>query len=321
MKAQLLLKKAIQAVAILALPCISQAQQEKPFIIGEIAPLSGPAATVGTRLNQVARMWAEDLNARGGINGRKIELITCNDEGRPEKAVTCARDLIHKGSILLINDSLAPSILATMPVVKNGPAMILPSPLISPSPDSYVFNVSPSIVHIMKAMSSFLAKNNVQELGMVAATDSSGEIEVEKAQPVFSEAGIKLKIARIDLRATDASSQLAAVATDGVKVVYSSYAGAGAGIVAKSYANLGMQQPLIVSYGNLSNAFIEVLKDKMPPRLLGTGIAALVPELMTSPENKQRAIAFSKAYEKKFGERVDMINLLGKLTTDTVEAV
>ncbi len=125
MKAQLLLKKAIQAVAILALPCISQAQQEKPFVIGEIAPLSGPAATVGTRLNQVARMWAEDVNARGGIKGRKIELITCNDEGRPEKAVTCARDLISKGSMLLINDSLAPSILATMPVVKDGPAMIL----------------------------------------------------------------------------------------------------------------------------------------------------------------------------------------------------
>jgi branched-chain amino acid transport system substrate-binding protein len=311
---------AIKSAAI-ALPCIAYAQQGGPLIIGEIAPLSGPAATVGARLNQVAKMWAEDVNKRGGINGRKIELISCNDEGKPEKAVTCARDLIAKVSVLLINDSLAPSIRATMPIVANGPTMIVPSPLITPPADTYVFQVSPSVVHIMKAMATYLKSSQVNMFGMVAATDASGEIEVENAKAVFPSAGIELKMARIDLRATDASSQLAAVAGEGMKVLYSSYAGAGAATVVKSYSNLGLQQPLIVSYGNLSAAFVEVIKDKLPPRLLGTGIAALVPEGMADAATKQRALAFAKAYQERYGERVDMINLLGKLTTDTVDAV
>src|SRR5690606_15275794 len=50
-------------------------------------------------------------------------------------------------------------------------------------------------------------------------------------------------------------------------------------------------------------------------------ISSLVPELMTDSEAKQRAIAFSKAYEEKYGEHPDMINLLGKLNVDTAEAI
>jgi branched-chain amino acid transport system substrate-binding protein len=320
MKPRALCCAAVKAAAVF-LPGLAFAQQGGSLIIGEIAPLSGPASTVGTRLNQVAKMWAEDVNQRGGINGRKIELITCNDEGKPEKAVTCAKDLIARGSVLLINDSLAPSIRATMPLVANGPVMIMPSPIITPSPDSYVFQVSPSNVHIMQAIANYLKANQAKTLGMVAATDSSGEIEVENAKSVFSKAGIELKLSRIDLRATDASSQLASVAGADTKVIYSSYAGAGAGTVVKSYANLGLQQPVIVSYGNLSAAFVAVIQDKLPRRLLGTGIAALVPDAMTDAASRERAIAFAKAYQAKYGERVDMINLLGKLNTDTVDAI
>jgi ABC-type branched-subunit amino acid transport system substrate-binding protein len=311
---------AVQTAAI-ALPGIAYAQQAGNLVIGEIAPLSGPAATVGTRLNQSVKMWAEDVNKRGGINGRKIELITCNDEGRPEKAVTCARDLISKGSVLLINDSLTASIRATMPIVENGPIMIVPSPNITPAAGSNVFQVSPSDTHITQSVANFLKANNINRLGMVAATDSSGEVGIANATAVFPPAGIDLKTARIDLRSTDASSQLAAVAGADTKIIYSSYSGAGAATVVKSYYNLGLKQPLVISYANLSAAFVNVVKDMLPPRLLGTSISALVPEVMTDAAAKQRAVAFAKAYQEKYGERVDMINLLGKLNADTVDAI
>jgi hypothetical protein len=117
-----------------------------------------------------------------------------------------------------------------------------------------------------------------------------------------------------------ASSQLAAVAGADTKIIYSSYSGAAAATVVKSYFNLGLQQPLIINYANLSTAFVSV-KDMLPPRLMGTSLTALMPELMTEPAAKERAIAFAKAYQEKYGERVDMINLLGKLNMDTVDAI
>ncbi|NYT67598.1 ABC transporter substrate-binding protein [Pusillimonas noertemannii] len=300
---------------------IAHAQPSEPFVIGEVAALSGPAATVGTRLSQVSKMWSESINKAGGIDGRTVRLITCNDEGRPEKAVACARDLIAQGSQLLLAHTLTSSVRAIMPIVTNGPVMIVPSPNISPTPDSYVFQVSPTDAHLTKALARYLQENNVETLGMIAATDSSGEVGVISAKEIFPAEGIDLKIARIDLRSTDASSQLASVVGDDTKIVYSTYSGAGAATVVKSYYNLGLQQPLVVSYANLSTAFVDVVKDMLPPRLLGTSASSLVPELVTNPDNKQRAIAFTKAYEEKYGERPDMVNLISKLNVDTVEAV
>ncbi|HSV83190.1 MAG TPA: ABC transporter substrate-binding protein [Ramlibacter sp.] len=311
----------VPAAALIPTAALSQARPEV-FKIGEIAPLSGPAATVGTRLHQVSSMWAEEVNRRGGIRGKRVEISTCNDEGRPEKAVTCARDLVAQGSVLLINNSLTASIQATLPVVAaKGPVMIVPSPNIAPSADTFVFQVSPSDFHITKALAAYAKANKVQRIGMVAATDSSGEVGITNAQKVFSTEGIELRTARIDLRSTDASSQLASVATADTKLIFSSYSGAGAATVVKSYSNLDLKQPLIVSYANLSAPFIATVKDMMPSRLLATGIAAIVPAEVRDTASRERATAFAKAYQDKYRELPDMLNYLGKLNVDTVEAV
>src|SRR3954453_3188708 len=126
--------------------------QPGPILIGEVAPLTGPAATVGTRLNKASKMWADDINAKGGINGRKIELVTCNDEARPEKAVACVRDMQEKGAVMVFGNSLTASLRAMQPLVKNGPLLLIPSPNVVPPADSYAFQVSPSDLHLTEAI-------------------------------------------------------------------------------------------------------------------------------------------------------------------------
>ncbi len=304
--------------AIVALPA---AAQEKTWLIGEVAPLTGPAATVGTRLNNVSKMWVEEVNAKGGINGRKVELVTCNDENRPEKAVACARDHIDKGAVMIFGNSLTASLRAIQPLVRQGPILLIPSPNVVPPADSYGFQVSPSDLHLTEAIANYMAANKLTKMGMVAATDASGEAGVESAKKVFSDRKIELKLARIDLRATDATTQLAQVAGNDVKLVYSSYTGGGAVTVVKSFKILGLPQPLMVSYGNMSESFMSLIKEMRPARLLGTSVAALVPELLTDPGERQRAQSFLVAYAKRYQERPDMINLLGKIEVDVAEAV
>src|SRR3954470_12238471 len=89
--------------------------QPGPIYIGEVAPLTGPAATGGTRLNKASKMWADNVNAKGGINGRKIELVTCNDEARREKAVACLRDFQEKGGVMIFGTPLTASLRAMQP--------------------------------------------------------------------------------------------------------------------------------------------------------------------------------------------------------------
>ena len=310
----------LAAVASSLLACSASAQSNV-WLIGEVAPLTGPGATVGTRLNKSTKMWAEQINAAGGIAGRKVEIITCNDEVRPEKAVACVRDMLAKGVMMIFGNTLTASIRAMEPLVAKGPVTLVPSPNIVPPADSFMFQVSPSDNAMTISIADFMQANGLNRLGMVAATDASGEVGVVSARDVFAQRKMDLKLARIDLRATDATTQLATVAGDDVKLIYSSYTGAGAATVVKGLSNLGLKQPLILSYGNLSEAFIDVIRSDMPARLLGTGLAALSPELVQDPVARKRSQDFISQYEKTYSEKADQINLLGKLSSDTAEAV
>jgi branched-chain amino acid transport system substrate-binding protein len=308
------------AAAAMLLPADGRAE-EKTWVIGEVAPLTGPVATVGVRLDNVAKMWAEDINAKGGIKGRKVELITCNDEAKPEKAVACTRDFIDKKAVMIFGNTLTASLRAIQALTKNGPTLLIPSPNVVPPADSYGFQVSPSDEHITTAIAKYLKDNGLNKIGMVAATDASGEVGVASARKIFGQNKIDLELARIDLKATDASTQLTKVAGGDVRVVYSSYSGGGAIAVVKSFKNLGLQQPLIVSYANISAAFVKIIKDVKPPRLLGTSAVGIDPDALTDAGERERAKAFFARYEKRYNEKADMINLLGQAEVDVGEAI
>ena len=291
------------------------------WLVVEVAPLTGPAATVGTRLDKATRMWVDDVNAHGGIKGKTVKLVVCNDEGRPEKAVVCTRDAVRDRAVVVLAHTLTASLRAMQPVLAKGPVMIIASPNVAPDPETDAFQTSPSDASLTEAIADYVKAQNLNRIGVIAATDASGEVGVVNAAKIFAAHGIQTDIARVDLKAADATRQIASVAGPDTKIIYSSYSGAGAATVVKSFTNLGLKQPLIVSYANLSQAFIDVLKDVMPPRLMGTAVKSLVPDTLDDPILKRRAEDFMAAYKAKFNEQADMLNILSKFDTDTTEAI
>ena len=312
-------------VALLALASwlalAGRAQAAEPFTVGVIAPTSGPVAFVGVAQLSAIQWWQQDVNGKGGIRGRKVELVTCDDQANPEIAVTCARNLISRHAQIILNTSVTGPVRATLPLVKNGPVMIVASPAIEPDPSTYVFQGLPTDLEITRALLAFLKANHVSRLGMIGATDATGEVGVADAQKVFPPGGVKLDVSRIDLRANDASIQLMNITKAGPQAIYSSYSGGGAATVVKSYANLGMTLPLIVSNANVTNSFIQVIKNDMPPRLFGLGMRSIVPALVTDPANRQRVEYFEKSYQAWKHEPVDQLNHLGLLLADVAGAV
>ena len=320
MRAYRILLTVIAAMALLPAGEIA-AQSNQPWLIGIVEPLSGPLATEGGRRDKVNKMWAEQINAQGGIAGRKLELLICNDEARPEKSVACARDMLDKRVTMILSNSPTASSRAIQPLVRQGPPLIIPSPNVLPTPDTYGFQISTTTETNNTAIARFLSESGIRKLGMVVATDATGEAELNAARKVYEAHNIELKVARIDLRATDASTQLATVAGPDVPVLYVSYSGGGAAVVVKSYKNLGLRQPMIVSYGNVSNAFVQLIKDVMQARLLAVGVLGLAPELLKDPNQQKKIKDFIEAYNKKYGEPIDQLSLNARAELDVVEAI
>lgn len=74
--------------------------------IGGIFPLSGSVAVYGVECRNGIELAIEEINAAGGINGKKIELISEDDEGNPEKSVNAYKKLTTKDGCKLIIGSL-----------------------------------------------------------------------------------------------------------------------------------------------------------------------------------------------------------------------
>src|SRR5439155_1536691 len=83
----------------LAFPAVVRAQE--PIRIGQLIPFTGFLGAIGEYGKQGATLAVEELNERGGVLGRKIELIT-EDEANPGVAVQKARKLIEKDRVVAI---------------------------------------------------------------------------------------------------------------------------------------------------------------------------------------------------------------------------
>ncbi len=69
--------------------------------VGQTAPLSGPASAYG-QLSRAEAAYFKTLNDKGGINGRKITLLTLDDGYSPAKAVEGVRQLVESDNVALI---------------------------------------------------------------------------------------------------------------------------------------------------------------------------------------------------------------------------
>src|ERR1044072_4887611 len=77
----------------------SPAQAQNPIKIGYPVILSGPGALIGEPSMKGAQMFVEEINAKGGVLGRKIELIARDTKGNADEAGRVARDLLLRENV------------------------------------------------------------------------------------------------------------------------------------------------------------------------------------------------------------------------------
>jgi len=73
-----------------------------PIKVGALLPVTGGAAFLGGPEQRTLEMAVEELNAKGGLAGRPVQLIVKDTGGSPEKAVSFARQLIDEEQVFAI---------------------------------------------------------------------------------------------------------------------------------------------------------------------------------------------------------------------------
>jgi branched-chain amino acid transport system substrate-binding protein len=90
---------------------------DNKILFGQSAAFKGPAAALGTGMRNGMLAAFNEVNSKGGIHGRTLELITYNDGYEPEKAIANTRRLIHEDKVFaLIGEVGTPTSKAAQPI-------------------------------------------------------------------------------------------------------------------------------------------------------------------------------------------------------------
>jgi branched-chain amino acid transport system substrate-binding protein len=105
-----------------------QGVSKTEIVIGSIQDLSGPIAQLGKAVQNGMIVRAEQINAAGGINGRKLKVVVEDSGYDPKKAVLAAQKLLEQNKIFAMIGTLgSPVSLATLPlVIDKGVAHLFP---------------------------------------------------------------------------------------------------------------------------------------------------------------------------------------------------
>ena len=166
--------------ALLALPMAAEAQ--KPIKVGMPMPLSGPPALFGEPATKGAQMYIDEINAKGGVLGRKIELLTRDSKADANEAVRVARELILKENVDFLVGTLTSAEGPAVSVVakENKIVFIAPIPKTDQltAPDKlhpYVFRVAANTTMEGRSAAEIVAKWPVTRVGTIAFDYAYGQ--------------------------------------------------------------------------------------------------------------------------------------------------
>lgn len=113
---------ALIAVFLFVLPL----QAAGTIKIGAIFPITGPLATFGTSCANGAKMAVEEINARGGVLGSKIELLIEDDQYKAEEAANAAKKLIERDKVVALIGEVTSSVtLVVAPIAQQSKIVLL----------------------------------------------------------------------------------------------------------------------------------------------------------------------------------------------------
>lgn len=75
------------------------AQEKEPVVLGFVTGLSGSQAQYGRDNLKVAELFAEQINAKGGIDGREVQTISGDTQEQPDIAISLARRLLRENKV------------------------------------------------------------------------------------------------------------------------------------------------------------------------------------------------------------------------------
>ena len=239
------------AVALLGGPAGAQTIK-----IGVNEPLTGAFAASGTYVVNGAKIAADEINAKGGVLGKKIELVIEDNKSNPTEAAAVAEKLINSDKTPVMMGAWGSSLtLAVMPkLMEYETPMVVEtssSGKITTSGNPYIFRISPPSAVEAVAFRNIVDKLDLKKVDFLVINNDWGRGTAEDFGKMFKEKGISVGLVEtMDQGAQDMSAQLAKIKGSDAETVIVTTAVDQLTLIFKQAAALGMKKRIITTGGS-----------------------------------------------------------------------
>ena len=192
-------------------------------VIGAVIPLSGSGAFFGEQLNAGMQMALDEINANGGIDGKKLELVLEDSVGDPATAISAYNNLLLKSPLAVITAFSAPSVVLS-PLSKQNqvPLLItLASAVDVTLPSEYAFRFFSTSDLDAPIIANYLLDKNYKKFAIIYLNDDYGQTYLKSFSRVVESRGGSVVAQENFLRGTtDVKTQLLKIKSSGAQVLY-----------------------------------------------------------------------------------------------------
>lgn len=183
--------------------CLSQAAAQEgvsrtAIVLGQSIALTGPGSALAGPFHQGAKLYFDRLNAAGGINGRKIELVTLDDRGNPQTTLANTQKLVDQGVLSLFGYYGTAQVTAAYPLIKDGEVLLF-APMAAA--DEFrgalypnVYSIRPGYAEEAAAIAKHAETLGARKLGILHGTDTESLAALDSANRTMTSLGANVLV-------------------------------------------------------------------------------------------------------------------------------
>jgi branched-chain amino acid transport system substrate-binding protein len=276
--------------------------------IGVAGPFTGGSAPMGVSMRDGVKLAVAEINAKGGVLGRPLQIVERDDEAKNERGVQIAQELINKEKVVAtvgyINTGVALASQrfyqeAKIPVMNNVATGSIITQQFAKDPENYIFrNAANDQIQSAMIVQEAIDRRHFKKVAILADSTNYGQLGREDLEKALDKKGIKaVAVEKYNLKDVDMTSQLLKAKQAGAEVVLTYGIGPELAQIANGMEKLGWKVPLIGSWTLSMGNFI----DNAGKNGDGTRMPQTFIQDPTTPKRKAFIDAYVKAYSPPGG--------------------
>jgi branched-chain amino acid transport system substrate-binding protein len=297
-------RAAVALIAASAAGALTPARAEDAIKLGLVAAMSGQSAKSGEAIVRGLSLAIDEINAKGGVLGRKLELVVRDDESNPAKGVVAARELVQREKVVAFFGGLdTPVSIAIVPFANQSKVPFMGvwaagTPIThNGAAENYVFRVSAvdDLVDVA-LVDHAMKKYGVKKPGMILINNPWGESNEKGLKTALAAKSLPFAgVEKFETGDVDVVPQLTRLKAAGADALFLVANVAPSAQVVKSLDRMGWNVPIVSHWGPSGGRFTE----------LAGASAAKVHFIQTfsfSGNGSPKATAVLAALKKKYPE-------------------